>query len=136
MLRASILILFLASFFVSAETVPKKIQGQYQAEVPGFEFEDNNRTIKTAPYQVTLTLKEDYLWYLCGSIKFYGTYTSVVEKDNIINVKVNISNDMSINFDMDLSVDKKSRSLIISGLKGVPITELPKRDIILKKLDK
>ena len=112
--------------------IPEKLLGRYETQVPDFEFENNGQTIKAAAYNVAVTLREDYLWYHCGDLKFYGVFTDAIENDEQIDIHARVSNDLSIEFDFELSINKKTKSLALRGLKGIPELTLHKHEIVLK----
>ncbi|MEX1002293.1 MAG: hypothetical protein WDZ35_09290 [Crocinitomicaceae bacterium] len=125
-------LLFITFHSFSLE-LPKQLLGHYESEVPAFEFEYQNKKMKASTHHVSLYLKENSLRYSCGKLDFYGSYTEIIEGENILELAVNITNDHSVDFDFGLKIDKKTRTLIITGLKGVPEMQLNKREIVLTK---
>ena len=103
--------------------------GQYQAEVPAFEFEDNGHTVQASGYTLSIVLREDYMWYRTEMLEFYGEYTELKEEKDIIDVSIALSNDLSIDFDLDISYNKRTGALAIRGLKGVPEIQMSKQEI-------
>lgn len=127
-MKKFILITFVLSLSTAFSiSIPEKIIGQYQAEIPSFEFEDNGRTVHAAGYTLNLLLREDYMWYKTDMLEFYGEYTDLKEKGDIFDVSIAVSNDLSIDFDLDISYNKKTGSLAVKGMKGLPEVELTKR---------
>ena len=134
MKKTALLALFVcATSAAFSIAIPKKLTGQYDAEIPSFEFEDNDRTLQASAYNISLALHMDYLWYYCGEIKFYGEYNSLTDDGENTNVGIAISNDYSVSFNMELSVNNKTHDFVLKGLKGVPETTLVKRKIHLEK---
>lgn len=129
----TVTIITFISFIGFSLNIPKKLMGQYDAEVPSFEFEDKGRTVKASAYTISLILKEDFMWYKTGSLKFLGVYQDAVENGDLLDIDVEITNEVSITFDIALSVNKKTGSIAISGLTGVPTLTAQKREIVLKK---
>lgn len=121
------------SFSGFSLNIPKKILGQYDAEVPAFEFEDNGRTLKASGYTISLVLKEEFMWYQTGTLKFLGEYKEVVEDGELVDIDVEITNEISIKFDIELVVNKKTGSVAINGLKGVPPVTAKKSEIVITK---
>lgn len=113
--------------------IPKKLIGRYETHIPDFEFQDNGRTVQAAGYNIAISLKEDYLWYYCGNLEFYGTFTKASESGDLVDISVNVSNDLSVQFDLELSLNKKTKSIAVKGLKGIPEVNLYKREIVVKR---
>ena len=116
-----------------SHSIPKKFIGQYDAEVPAFEFEDNGHTVYASAYTLSIILREDYLWYETEMFKFFGEFKNFEENKDHCNIAVDVSNDLSMNFDFDLHINKKSGDVAISGLTGVPVLELQKRAILVTR---
>ena len=138
MKKALLAATFILSISLSALSlnIPKKLMGQYDAEVPAFEFEDNGRTLKASGYTISLILKEEFMLYKTGILNFHGEYTDVAEKGDIIDIDVAITNEISIKFDIGLSVNKKTGLIAITGLHGVPPVTAKKREIVINKKNK
>lgn len=113
--------------------IPNKLLGRYETTIPDFEFEDNGHTVQAAGYNLAVVLRENYLWYHCGSMQLYGTFTETAENEDNLDIKVNVSNDISISFDFDLSINKKTKSIAITGLKGLPELNMRKHQIQVTK---
>jgi hypothetical protein len=113
-------------------TVPKKIMGQYDAEIPAFDFEDNGQVRHASAYSVSILLRENYMWYRCGSMKFRGDYTEIVENGPLLDIQVGISNESSIAFDLEIIIDRRTNSLVLKGLKGLDVVKLDKKQIIVE----
>lgn len=130
--------LFLLTFLLSATysfsyIIPKKLLGKYETNVPDFEFEDNGRIVKASGYNLTINIREDYLWYYCGDIEFYGAFTQTSEDEDQVAISVNVSNNFSIGFDLELSLNKRTKSIAIKGLTGFLEVILEKREIVVTK---
>lgn len=129
-MKKILLFTFVFSFFTAfSVSIPKKLIGQYQTLVPAFEFEDNGHTVQASSYTLNLILREDYMWYRTEMLEFYGEYTELVEEGDIIDVSIALSNDLSIDFDIDISYNKKTGAIAVKGLKGVPELEMIKKEI-------
>lgn len=124
----SLTLLLCTSLSFSFE-IPKKLLGRYETHIPDFEFQDNGRTVQASGYNIAIALREDYLWYYCGSLQFFGVFTQTSEDDENLDISVNVSNDLSIAFNFDLSLNKKTRSIAITGLTGIPEVTLKKHEI-------
>ena len=120
MRKALSLLLVLSSLSSLAFDIPTSLHGEYKAEVPGFEFECQDKIYKASSYNVSLYLKSNSLRYMCGEIEFFGTYTNVIQGDNLLQLSVNVSNDASVAFDLGLKIFKKNQTILLTGLKGVP----------------
>lgn len=128
MKRLSLLMLIFIATSASAFTLPKKILGQYDAEIPPFQFEEDGEIIQASGYTVSILLRETYMWYRAGNMKFRGSYESVVEDGALVDIKVNVSNKSSVAFPLEMIVNKKTKSLILKGLKGVNQVKLDKKE--------
>ena len=127
-------VLFLSmSWATHALKIPKKIIGQYQAEVPDFDFEDNGRTVHASGYTLSLILKEEFMLYKSGILELQGSYKSLSENGGLIDLAVEISDNVAIEFDLGLTIDKKTGSIAVSGLKGLPEITLHKKEIQVEK---
>lgn len=124
-------ILFLSINSFCAD-LPKKILGQYQVKIEAFDFQDNGRTVKAGAYLLSITLKEEFLYYTCGKLTFVGTYSDISEDSDNVVLKANIANDYSVSFDLDISVNKKNLAMNIAGLKGVEVAQLARKEIVIK----
>ena len=133
MRKATLLFIFFIAINVKSNDLPKVCYGQYDAMMPAFEFEDNNKIHKASAYKVSIRLTPGVVYYTCGSLSFTGTYSNVDQEKEEISMLVSISNSISINFDFNVMVNKKTRNLKISGLTGLPDTEMVKRQIVLKR---
>ena len=133
MKKALLIFTLMLSISASALNIPKKIIGQYDAEVPAFEFEDNGHTVHASAYTLSLILREDYLVYKTEHLEFNGVYKAVKDNGPLVDIDVAISNSISIDFDLDLQVNKKTGSIAIKGLKGVPEVTAIKREISVKR---
>lgn len=125
--------LIICSIQASAISIPKRLIGEYEASVPAFTFDDNGHTVQAAASTMSIILREDYLWYKTGMFQFYGEYQEVVEEGDFINVAVLLSNDLSVDFDMGLIINKKTGQIAVKGLTGVPEVSLEKRQITVHK---
>lgn len=112
----------------SAFTLPKKILGQYDADIPPFQFEEDGEIVQASGYSVSILLRDTYMWYRAGNMKFRGTYSSVVEEGQLVDIKVEVSNKSSVAFPLELIVNKKTKSLILKGLKGIDQVQLEKKE--------
>jgi len=133
MKKALLTLVLFVSIAANSTDLPKVCLGQYEAKVPAFEFVDNNNTIKASAYDVKLVLFEDHIKYYCGEIELTGFYESVEDSSGEVNMAVTVTNSISIDFDFNLLLDKKTKSLKIIGLNGVPEAQLPKRQIKLTR---
>ncbi|MBD3639039.1 MAG: hypothetical protein HUJ25_16915 [Crocinitomicaceae bacterium] len=120
--------LLILVFAVQEVSIPKKIAGQYFAEAESFQFEDNEHTVEASSYDVTVILRDEYMWYTVGNMKLFGSYNSVEDKGGLVTIKATVSNDISIEFDVEMIVDKKKDTLIIKGTNGTPDTKLEKQE--------
>ena len=118
----------LFAFSASSITIPKKVIGQYDAEVPDFEFEENGQTKKAAGFLLSIKLRETNLLYRMGTMEYSGTYTEVLQKGGFVDIKVNVTNNNSLEFDLDLKWDKKTKTLSVKGIKGI-------EEVICSKVD-
>lgn len=129
-------LLFVVSFLavnVYSNDLPKFCFGQYDAVVPSFQFEDNNKVLTASAYKLSIKLTPGVVHYQCGSLGFTGTYSEVDQVKDEVSMLVSISNSISIDFDFNITVNKKTQALKVFGLKGVPATQLAKREITIKK---
>ncbi|OIQ37677.1 MAG: hypothetical protein BM555_00355 [Crocinitomix sp. MedPE-SWsnd] len=131
--KALLIFALFASIVANSTVVPKVCLGQYEAKIPAFEFVDNDKTIKASAYDVKLVLFYDHIKYYCGEIELLGFYESVEDSSGEVNMAVTVTNSISIGFDFNLLLDKKTKSLKITGLNGVPEAQLSKRQIKLTK---
>ena len=129
------LLFFLSFIAVSAHSndLPKYCYGQYDAVMPAFEFEDNDRVHQASAYNLSIKLTPGIVFYQCGLLGFTGTYSNVDQVKDEVSMLVSITNSISIDFDFNISVNKKTRALKISGLNGLPETRLAKREISIKR---
>jgi hypothetical protein len=133
MKKGLIFIALFVAFTANSIEIPKKILGQYEADVPAFTFKFNDKDYKASAYHLSIILKNDILWYKCGSLLFSGSFQSVEEDGENVNVSADFSNNQSISFNLDMSINKKTRSLVIAGQNGLPSTSLVKREIVMVK---
>ena len=87
--------------------------------------------MQASGYNVQIYLKDNSLIYQCGNLKFKGVYTDLIESKNMLVIDVNITNQKSIDFKFRLNVDKKSETILMTGLSGVPETNMQKSDLVL-----
>ena len=120
-------------FTASSIDIPKKILGQYEADVPAFVFQYNNKSYKASAYHLSIIVKNDILWYKCGGLLFSGSFQSVEEVGENVNVNADFSNEQSISFNLNMKINKKAKSLIIEGHNGLPTTSLVKREVVMVK---
>ena len=113
--------------------IPKKYLGQYDTEVPAFEFEDNGHTVTAGAYTMSIVLQEEYMWYQCGKLRFYGEYLELKDEGEVMDINVEVSNTISIGFDIDISINKNSGAVAVKGLKGLPNLAMKKREIVVTK---
>lgn len=114
--------------------IPKKILGEYQAVVPAFEFEDeNHEKVQASSYVINIHLKSNHLLYKMGDLEMKGLYSELNEDGKFIDLAVNITNNVSIDFDLDLNINKKTGEIRMYGLKGVPEAKLEKKEIKKEK---
>ncbi|MFT4599911.1 MAG: hypothetical protein ACI857_000078 [Arenicella sp.] len=133
MKKALFLIAILAANVANSTDLPKICLGQYETEVPAFEFVKNDQLIKASAYDVKLVLFKDHLSYFCGSIEFTGFYDMIENSADEVNMNISVTNSISVDFDFELLLDKKSKTMKMFGLKGVPEMSIPKRQIKLTK---
>jgi hypothetical protein len=107
--------------------IPKKLLGEYYAEVSSYDFEHNDRDLKASSHIIRIILKEDAVWYQSGKLTLEGDYKEVKTEGQNVLFDINVSNSKSINFDFNLNVNKKTGEAFLSGLKGVPDTKMRKR---------
>ena len=131
MKKALIILSVFTAINANSTDLPKVCLGQYETKVPAFEFVQNDMLIKASSYNVKLVLFKDYLKYFCGSMEFTGFYEEIDDSSDEVNLSVSITNNISVDFDFELLLNKKTKSIQISGLKGVPVTKLPKSQIKL-----
>jgi hypothetical protein len=132
MLKASVFSLVLLAFTSFSAELPKKILGTYDADIPAFEFEYQNKTLKASGFHVSLVLKSEIMIYKCGSLEFDGIYEEVLEEGDNVNIGVSIMNTENVKFDLDLCYNKKNRSVSMCSLVGIPAPNMQKREIVLK----
>lgn len=133
MYKAALLFLFILAFNVKSNDLPKVCYGQYEAVMPAFEFMNNDKMYKASSYKVSIKLSPDVVYYKCGRLNFVGTYSNVGQLKDEVSMIVNISNSISVDFNFNVTVNKKTNNLKISGLKGLPETQMVKREIVLKR---
>ena len=133
MLKQLLLCLSLLSLTAFSNTLPKKLVGQYEAIVPAFTFEYQNKELKAAAYQVSVILKSEFMIYRCGQLEFEGTYAKVDETAENVSLGIHIMNGRSVMFDFGIDIDPKTKTMMIKGLKGVPEAQLTPREILLTK---
>lgn len=133
MKKGLIIIVLFVAFRANSIDIPKKILGQYDADIPAFTFKFNDKEFKASAYHLSIIVKSDILWYKCGNLLFSGSFQSIMEDSENVNVKANFSNEQSISFKLNFIINKKTRSLAIASHNGIPATNLIKREIVLKK---
>ena len=121
------------AFSATSITIPKKVIGQYDAEVPDFEFEENGQTKRAAGFTLSILLRETNLLYRMGTMEYSGTYTEVVQKGAFVDMKVNIKSNSTLEFDLDLKWDKKSKTLAVKGIKGIDEVVCNKKEEVAVK---
>lgn len=133
MKKGLIAVILFVAFTANSIDIPKKILGQYDAEVPAFTFMFNNKSFKASGYHLSIIVKDDILWYQCGGLLFSGSFQSVEEEGDDVNVNADFSNEQSISFNLNMKINKKTKSLIIAGHNGIPTANLIKREIVMVK---
>ena len=113
--------------------VPKKVVGQYEADIPDFEFEENGETKHATGFLLSIFLRENDLLYRAGSLEFKGKYTDVSQNGQYVDMKVNLFNNSSVTFDLDLIFDKKTNQLAVHGIKGIEEVVCGRRQVTVEK---
>ncbi len=134
MKKAVLLFTVLASLVAKSADLPKVCLGSFESHIPEFEFVQDDKVIQAAAYDIKLHLFEDHLIYFCGKIAFTGFYESIDNSGGMVDMNISIKIGVSILFDFNLLMDKKTREMQISGLKGLPSTSLSRSSIKLRKL--
>ncbi|UKN00541.1 hypothetical protein K6119_12440 [Paracrocinitomix mangrovi] len=134
MKKAVLLLAFSIATISLANSLPKKAVGEYYAEVQDYEFKkENNKKMRASGFDIALILRESSVTYHCGKLHFEGTYQSIVANGNEIDVKLKMGTSVEVAFDMNVMIDTKEGSILISGMESVPSTELWRSDVIEKK---
>lgn len=133
MFKAGLFFLSFLALSANSNDLPKYCYGQYEALMPAFQFEHNDKVHAASAYSLGIKLTPEQVFYKCGKLSFTGVYSNVNQEKNDISMMISISNNASIEFDFNISLNKKSKTLRIFGLKGMPDAELAKREIILKR---
>lgn len=114
-------------------TIPKKLVGQYDAEVPAFEFEENGEVRQASGFMLSILLRESNFLYRAGSLEYKGEYNEINQNGSIIDMKVTVSSSASRSFDLDFVYDKKSKSLAVHGIKGLDEVKCEKKEEVVEK---
>jgi hypothetical protein len=120
MKKALFLFLFVSSFQVVAEDIPKFCLGNYTGEVDGFDFVHHDKTLHASSQLIKLVLLEDKVIYTSGKLELVGEYKFIAQSDNKYLITAEMTNDVSINFVMKFVYDKKTKELKVDGSKGTP----------------
>ena len=134
MKKAVLIFTILNSLLAKSADLPKVCLGSFETHVPEFEFVHDDKVIQAAAYDIKLHLFEDHLTYDCGKIHFKGFYESIDNYGGKVAMNISIKNGVSILFDFNLLMDKKTREMQITGLKGLPDTSLSRSSIKIRKL--
>jgi hypothetical protein len=127
MLKAALLSIALTSISVFAFDIPKKLFGEYVAEIESFKFEHDDSNLKASSHIIRIILKPDMVWYQSGKMTLKGNYQEVKSEGQNVLFDIHVSNEKSINLDFNLDINKKTGYTILSGLKGVPETRMFKK---------
>lgn len=123
----------LFAFSATSVNIPKKLVGQYDADVPAFEFEENGEVRQASGFKLSILLRESSFLYRAGSIDYKGVYNEVNQNGSVIDMKVTVSSSASLSFDLDFIYDKKSNSLSVHGIKGLDEVKCEKKEVVVEK---
>lgn len=123
--------IFLSFAFVAlnclAFEIPEKFLGEYQAEIDAYKFQHDDDYHRAAAHNIRVILKESEVWYQSGKLTLQGSYKNVVKEGADYFFDINVSNSKSVNFDFNLTINKKTGLVMLKGLKGVPDTRMTKK---------
>ena len=123
----------LIAITATSVNIPKKLVGQYDAEVPAFEFKENGEVKQASGFLLSILLRESSFLYRAGSLEYKGVYNEVNQNGSLVDMQVTVSNSASLSFDLDFVYDKKSNSLAVYGIKGLEQVNCEKKEVVVEK---
>ncbi|MCH2235800.1 MAG: hypothetical protein MK078_16285 [Crocinitomicaceae bacterium] len=117
--------LFLLSSSVTlADNLPSKALGKYAGEKPAYTAVKHDVEISIEEQDVFVTISENTLYYTLGKLSLSGPYSAIKLEGGNYSIKANLTNEKSLNFDLELLWSKKTKNLTILGKNGEPDTTL------------
>ena len=129
-MKTFVLLTFLIGFSVSsiAGGLPKTAFGDYAGEMEAHTVVKNDIELTIEKHTVNLTITPDDIIYESGDIKMTGTYETIKGEKNEFLIKANFSNGKSVFLEMEFKLNKKNKTVLVTGKNGQP-------DVLLDQLE-
>ena len=121
--------MLLTSTLALADNLPGKAFGKYAGVKPAYTAETNGIEISIEEQDVFVTITENMVFYTLGSLSLSGPYSAIKIEGGNYSIKAALTNEKSLNWDLELLWSKKTKNLTIIGKNGEP-------DATLEQLDK
>lgn len=109
---------------VSAAKLPSKAIGKYKGEKPAYTAVKNEVEISIAEQHVFVGISESLLVFKIGKLTLSGAYSVIKIDGGNYSIKANLTNEKSIDFNLEFLWNKKTIILTLVGTNGEPDTRL------------
>ena len=128
MLNLALAVLTAFTFSNKATDLPKDCLGRYQGEIPAYNVVKDDMEVTVDKQDVSITITDEFVVYRSGNLELKGNYTLKETEDKSFLLTAEMSNGKSINYVLELLVDKKGSKVKVHGKNGEPDVELTKVD--------
>jgi len=118
-------------FFIgmlNAQNLPKNCYGNYGGEMPAYSVFLDGASIDIEKHDVFVSISKTEVVYKTSFLLLSGSYEVFKQSKNEYVIKANLSNGKSVNYQIDLSWNKKNKALKILAKNG-------QSEALLEKLD-
>ncbi len=77
-------------------------------------------------HTVSLMIDSEEISYMSGKIKMKGTYEAIKKEKNEYLIKASFSNGKSVFYEMEFMLNKKNKTILVTGKNGQPNVQLDK----------
>lgn len=126
MQKALIAFSFFLSVCAQAGDLPKQCFGQYAGEMQSYNVVKNEVELSVDKHDVKIIINENELIYSTGKMVVTGAYSFIKQADGEYLLVAEVSNGRSINFDLEMVLNKKDDTIYLSGKNGEPSVNLEK----------
>ena len=112
--------MLLSSTIALADNVPAKAIGKYAGVKPAYTAVKNDVEISIEEQDVFITISESLVFYSLGTLSLSGAYTAIKLEGGNYSIKATLTNEKSLNWDLEMLWSKKTKNLTIIGKNGEP----------------
>jgi hypothetical protein len=121
-MRKNLLLIAFLGFSITNYSggLPKSAFGDYTGEMEAYSIMKNDIEMEIEKHTVNLSINDEEISYESGTIKMKGTYEAIKKEKNEYLIKASFSNGKSVILDMEFKLNKKNKTILVTGKNGQP----------------